>query len=126
MEYRARRADDDDAQRKGQKRQIGDVDGDEEDEHHALPGKGQHVGRLRKGRGLLRDGGDDLCAADLVERKQLRAPHLVHQPYPQSVDDGFDLDGGGDQDVVLGLDEEQQRGDEQRGRQTLISPLPAA
>ena len=44
-------------------------------------------------------------------------PHMVHQPHPQSVDDGFDLDGRGDQDVVLGLDEEQQRGHEQRRRQ---------
>jgi len=39
-------------------------------------------------------------------------PHLVHEAHPQFVDDSFDLDGRGDQNVVLGLDEQEQRDDE--------------
>jgi hypothetical protein len=54
----------------------------------------------------------------------MAATHLIHQPHPQPVDDGFDLDGGCDQDVVLGLDEEQQRCHENRRRPNADLSIP--
>ena len=74
------------------------------------------MARLRKRRGLLGDRGNDLGAPDRVERKQLRAPHLIHQAQPYPMDDRLDLDRRGDQDVMLRLDEKKQRDDEQRRR----------
>ena len=116
MENRAHYDKDCDAQRERQERKICDVDCDEEHQHDALPCKSQHIGRLRERRGLLRDGGDDFRPPDRVERKQFGVSYLIHQPHPHFVDDGFDFYGCGDQDVMLGLDEKKQRGDEQRRR----------
>ena len=107
VKYHARNADDHHAHGKGQKRQIRDVDSDEEDENNPLACKRHHVRRLGERRGLLGDGRNYCGAANLVERQQFRVPHLVHEPHPQFVDDGFDLDGCGNQNVVLGLDEQE-------------------
>ena len=103
-----------DAQHERQHRQIGDIDPDEDDQHDALAGERDHVGRLRERGGVLVDGGDDLGAADRVERDELGMAHQIHQAYAQMMDDGLDLDRRRDEDVVLGLDEEIERHDEQK------------
>ena len=114
VEDHRRHAQDRHAQQERQHRQISDVDADEDDQNDALPGEGDHVGRLRQRGGVLVDRGDDLRAADGVERDEFGAPHQIHQAHAQTMDDGFDFDRGGDEDVVLGLDEEIKRNDEQR------------
>ena len=112
MEDRGAGADDDDAQHKCDERQIGDIDRHQCDQQRALHREGQHVARLRQDRGVAGDGGHDFGAADRFQRQQLGAANVVHQPHPQLVDDGADLGGRGDQDVMLRLDEQQQRDDE--------------
>ena len=63
-------------------------------------------------RSKLRTEVEALVASDAPDAEVLEeVVRLVHEAHPQFVDDGFDLDGRGDQNIVLGLDEQEQRDD---------------
>jgi hypothetical protein len=79
-----------------------------------LARESERVAHLRERRGLLGNGANDFSAADRLKRKKLGVPHVIHQPQPQFVDDGLDLGGRRDQNVMLCLDEEKKRDDEKR------------
>ena len=119
-------ADDDDGEDEGDKRQIGDVADHQDDQQRALDREGKHVARLRQDRGVAGDGGDDFGAADRLQRKQFGAADVVHQPHAKLMNDRADLGRGGDQDIVLGLDEQQQRDDEKSARPEADLALSAA
>ena len=52
--------------------------------------------------------------ADAVQGQQLGVPDLIHQAYSYLMDNALDLGCCGQEDVVLGLDEKQERYDEER------------
>ena len=116
MENHSRHAKNYDAQRKREYREIGNIDCNKENENDSLAGERQHVGSLREDSGFFRDGRNDLGSPDLIEREKFGVAHLVHQAHPQFVNDRFDLDSCRDQNVVLRLDEKEQRYDKQRCR----------
>ena len=107
---------------KGKERQVGDVSRHKDDQQRALHRERERVARLGQRRRLHRDGGNDFRPADRFQRKKFGAADVIHQPHPQFVDDGSDLGGRRDQNVVLRLDEEQQCDDEEpRGPETDLS-----
>ena len=92
MKDQAGHADDQDAQQESRERQIRHVDGDEADQDRALDREAEHIARLRQDRGVARNCSNDARPPDVFDRKQLRAPDIIHHPDTKLVDDRLDFD----------------------------------